>query len=116
MFTIKYPSMPLIPMTVDTYGLKEEKYLEIFKDKSRLMYRTMREMVRMAKEENVDLNNWPHDVIWRMYESISYDANEEARVIQKEKNPLDKAFEYDFTPSRLDLMTELKAIKELVSK
>jgi hypothetical protein len=82
-------------MSIDTYGLcaviDEDRYLEIFEDKARFLFITMRALVSVARENDVDLNGWPHDVIWKMYESITYDANieavDEARILQKTENP-----------------------------
>jgi hypothetical protein len=74
-------------MSIDTYGLDEDRYLEIFEDKARFLFKTMRALVSVARENDVDLNSWPHDVIWRMYESVTYDANDEARILQKTENP-----------------------------
>jgi hypothetical protein len=74
-------------MSIDTYGLDEDRYLEIFEDKARFLFKTMRALVSVARENDVDLNGWPHDVIWRMYESVTYDANDEARILQKTENP-----------------------------
>jgi len=74
-------------MSIDTYGLDEDRYLKIFEDKARFLFVTMRSLVSVARENDVDLNGWPHDVIWKMYESITYDANDEARILQKTENP-----------------------------
>jgi hypothetical protein len=106
-------------MSIDTYGLDEDRYLEIFEEKSELLFKTMRALIRVSLEHNVDLNGWPHDVIWRMYESVTYDANDEARILQKTQDP-EKIAERSYDPlmlcSRQDLMDEIKAIKELLTK
>jgi hypothetical protein len=85
-------------MSIDTYGLDEDRYLEIFEEKSELLFITMRALIRVALENNVDLNGWPHDVIWRMYESVTYDANDEARILQKTQDP-EKIAERAYDPN-----------------
>jgi hypothetical protein len=103
-------------MTVDTYGLSTDRYLEIFEEHARITLRTMRAMIRVALEEQVDLNGWPHDVVWKMYESITYDANDAARVIQKKESPdeiLARSYDYDLAPTRQDLLEEIRAVQEL---
>ena len=105
--------MHLPAMSIDTYGLDEDRYLEIFEEKSTFLFKTMRALIRASMDQNVDLNGWPHDVIWRMYESVTYDANDDARVIQKTEAP-EKIQErsYDTLPiySREDLMNEIKSV------
>ena len=100
-------------MSIDTYGLDEDRYLEIFEDKARFLFTTMRALIRAAQEQNVDLNGWPHDVIWKMYESVTYDASDDARVIQKTEAP-EKIAERSYDPitmfTRQDLMDEIKSV------
>jgi hypothetical protein len=54
-----------------------------------------------------------------MYESVTYDASDDARVIQKTEAP-EKVEERSYDPitmySRQDLMDEMKLIKELLIK
>jgi hypothetical protein len=106
-------------MSIDTYGLDEERYLEIFKDKATFLFKTMRALIRVSLEQNVDLNGWPHEVVWRMYESVTDDVNEEARIIQKTENP-EKIKERSYDPitvfTKEDLMNEIKSVKELLTK
>jgi len=106
-------------MSIDTYGLDEDRYLEIFEDKARFLFKTMRALVSVARENDVDLNGWPHDVIWRMYESVTYDANDDARVIQKTEDPekiAERSYDGITVFTRQDLMDEIKSIKELLVK
>jgi hypothetical protein len=106
-------------MSIDTYGLSEDRYLEIFEEKSTFLFKTMRALIRASLEEKVDLNGWPHDVIWKMYETVAYDANDEARIIQKTEAP-EKIQERSYDPiamfTREDLMDEIKSVKELLTK
>ena len=106
-------------MSIDTYGLDEERYLKIFEDKATFLFKTMRALIRVSLEQNVDLNGWPHEVVWRMYESVTYDVNDEARIIQKAENP-EKIKERSYDPitvfTKEDLMNEIKSVKELLEK
>ena len=100
-------------MSLDTYGLDEDRYLEIFEDKATFLFKTMRALIRASLEENVDLNGWPHDVIWKMYDTVAYEATNEARVIQQTEAP-EKIVERSYDPltlySRQDLMDEIKSV------
>jgi hypothetical protein len=79
----------------------------------------MHALIRVSLEQNVNLDGWPHDIIWKMYESVTYDASDDARVIQKTEAP-EKVEERSYDPitmySRQDLMDEIKLIKELLIK
>ncbi len=100
-------------MSLDTYGLDEDRYLEIFEDKATFLFKTMRTLIRASLEENVDLNGWPHDVIWKMYETVAYDANDEARIIQKTEAPekiVERSYDSLTLFSRQDLMDEIKSV------
>jgi hypothetical protein len=104
-------------MSSNTYGLNDEEYLELFRKQSQFLFRTMREMMIGAAEEKVHLDGWPHDVIWKMYESIKYDATEEARVIQKKKDPETyKEFSYEtlLLPSHEEINGEIKSVSAKV--
>ena len=100
-------------MSLDTYGLDEDRYLEIFEDKATFLFKTMRALIRVSLEENVDLNGWPHDVIWRMYETVAYEATNEARVIQKTEAPekiVERSYDSLTLCSRQDLTDEIKSV------
>lgn len=102
-------------MAIDLYGLDEEKYIELFRENSRLMFRTMTALVQASRQEKVDINGWPQDVFWKMYESMCYDTSEQARQIQKEKDPellKNRGYEPIVYASNSDIMNELKQIKE----
>jgi len=90
--------------------MNEEQYLQLFRKQSQFFFRTMREMIIGGIEEKVDLNNWPHEVIWKIYESIQYDVTEEARMIQKKQNPEEyKEYTYEplLMPSHVELSEEI---------
>jgi hypothetical protein len=106
-------------MSIDTYGLNEDRYLEIFEEKSTFLFKTMRALIRTSLEQKVDLNGWPHDVIWKMYETVAYDANDAARIIQKTEAPekiQERSYDTLTVFTREDLMTEIKSVKELLTK
>ena len=100
-------------MSINTYGLNSEQYLELFRKQSQFLFRTMREMMIGATEEKVHLDSWPHETIWKMYESIKYDTTEEARVLQKKQDPegyKEYAYEPFLSPSHSELSEEIKII------
>ena len=109
--------MLLTAMSIDTYGLDENRYVEIFEDKATLLFETMRALIRVSMEENVNLDGWPHDIIWKMYESVTYDTNDAARVIQKTEAP-EKIEErsYDLIPmyTSQDLMDTIQSVNAKV--
>lgn len=104
-------------MTLETYGLPEDQFIELFQERSQFYFRTMRAMIVASLEENVDINGWPHAVVWKMFESISYDVINEARLIQKKNNPemVKEGFrETLFIPDNNEVKIKLEEIKELL--
>ncbi len=100
-------------MSINTYGMNDEQYLELFRKQSQFFFCTMREMIIGGIEEKVDLNNWPHEVIWKMYESIQYDVTEEARMIQKKEDPegyKENVYEPLLMPSHVELSEEIAVV------
>lgn len=100
-------------MSINTYGMDDEQYLQLFRKQSQFFFRTMREMIIGGIEEKVNLKDWPYEVIWKMYESVQYDVTEEARSIQKKQDPEGyKEHEYEplLMPSHMELSQEIGAV------
>lgn len=104
-------------MTLDTYGMPEEQFLELFQERAQFHLRAMRMLIVASLEEKVDITGWPHDVIWKMFEAIAYDASDEARVMQKKVDPetvKERSYDPVFYPSNNEILDELKRIKALI--
>jgi len=100
-------------MALDTYGLPEEQYLEIFKDKSLFVLKAFAAMLSVADENDIKLKVFTDKFLWDMFQEIAYSTDEEARLTQKELDPEEvKKRQYDsiIVPSREDLMEEIKSV------
>lgn len=100
-------------MSINTYGMDDEQYLQLFRKQSQFFFRTMREMIIGGIEEKVNLKDWPYEVIWKMYESVQYDVTEEVRMIQKKEDPegyKENAYEPLLMPSHVELSEEIAVV------
>lgn len=104
-------------MTLNKYSLNNEEYTKLFLKNSDqfidLYYRFSNKLAALYKlnvEENVKR---------QLFEDVLYQTNDEAREITMQKNPNEvrKHEMFDFvSPTREELMQEIKQLKELVSQ
>jgi hypothetical protein len=52
---LQLKTLDLLPMTLDTYGLPEEEYLAIFKEKAEFACKAIRITGRVADSYNIEL-------------------------------------------------------------
>lgn len=71
-------------MTIETYGLPEEKYLEILREKATLICKALRVVEQVETSYNIKLDP---TFFWKLFEESSYAADDACRVYQKQNNP-----------------------------
>ena len=76
--------MNLLPMTLDTYGLPEEEYLSVFKEKAEFACKAMKIAARVADSYNIKLEP---KLWWDLYQEIGYATDDACRVKQKQEDP-----------------------------
>jgi hypothetical protein len=106
-------------MTIDTYGLPEEKYLELIADKAMLTFKALNTVTTVASGIGLNLSQFTDKFLWDLFQEITYAADDAARVIQKELDPEEvKRRQWDSTmiPSREEMMEEIKKLEELVQQ
>lgn len=106
-------SLPLNIMSFDTYGLPEEKFLEYFSKQTRLILRSLKELDRVAAEEDVILDPFGSKFIWDVLQEAAYGADDACRVQQREDDPEEiKRRSYDpmVLPTREDMMAEIQSL------
>jgi len=106
-------------MTIDTYGLPEEKYLELVADKAMLTFKALNTVTTVASGIGLNLSQFTDKFLWDLFQEITYAADDAARVIQKELDPEEvKRRQWDSTmiPSREEMMEEIKKLEELVQQ
>ena len=74
-------------MNLDTYDLPEEQFKHLVHDKSDLL-------CELLRQHTIALNSFGFSAylkdpkfVWDTFQEVLYAASEDARVIQKEKNP-----------------------------
>lgn len=100
-------------MTIDTYGLPEDQYLDLFKENALFTLKTFSAMINVAIKNNVKLNNFTDKFVWDLFQDIAFSTENAARQLQKEKDPEEfKRKQYDTTlvPSREELLDEIKSV------
>ena len=97
-------------MNLDTYDLPEELFKHLVQGKSDLLCQLLRQhVVTLDAFEFAGYLKDPK-FVWDSFQEVLYAASEDARVIQKEKNPdAIKRRRYSF---EADMEEEFKKIKE----
>ena len=97
-------------MNLDTYDLPEEDFKHLFQGKADLLCQLLRQhVITLVAFEFTGYLKDPK-VVWDSFQEALYAASEDARVIQKEKNPdAIKRRQYSFEE---DLEEKIKKIEE----
>jgi len=74
-------------MAFDTYGIPEEDYLNIFENKAAFAMKALLLLSNTAFKYNIKLIDLGEKFTWSLFSELAYETDEEARLIQKEKNP-----------------------------
>jgi hypothetical protein len=102
-------------MTLDTYGLPEEEYLSVFKEKAELACKTIEIAKRVAEPYNIKMET---KLWWDMYQEIGYATNDACRVKQKQEDPEAlEARSYTSTtyPTTGAVFTEVQKLEKLMN-
>jgi len=99
-------------MAFDTYGIPEEDYLNIFENKAAFAMKALLLLSNTAFKYNIKLIDLGEKFTWSLFSELAYETDEEARLIQKEKNPEEvKRRMYDtIVVSRDEMMEEIKSV------
>lgn len=99
-------------MALDTYGLSEDKYLQIFEEKSEFAIQCLSRLAMVAARHNVQLASLGEKFTWNLFSEIAYATDDEARVIQTENNPdeIKKRQWSGISPTRDEMMDEIKSV------
>jgi hypothetical protein len=100
-------------MSIETYGLPEDQYLELFKKKSLFTLKVLAALADVCKSINFDINSFSDKFLWDLFQDIIYTTDEGARLVQKELNPEEverRQFGSVLMTTREELMDELKSV------
>lgn len=100
------------------YGTTPEQYKEIFAKKAKEQIELFQEFERVCHDAGINLQHFTHKFIWDFFQDVTYDADDEARELQKKADPAGYAASREFdailSHSREEMMNEIKAIKTLL--
>ena len=108
--------LDLLPMTLDTYGLPEEEYLAIFKEKAKFACRALVITKRVADSYYIELEP---KLFWDLYQEIGYATDDACRVKQKQEDPEAlEARSYTSTtyPTTSAVFTEVKKLDKIITE
>ena len=81
---LQLKTLDLLPMTLDTYGLPEEEYLAVFKQKAEFACKALRIVGHVATDYNIKMEP---KLFWDLYQEIGYATDDACRVKQKKEDP-----------------------------
>jgi hypothetical protein len=106
--------LDLLPMTLDTYGLPEEEYLAIFKEKAEFACKAIRITGRVADSYNIKLEP---ELWWNLHQEIGYATDDACRVKQKQEDPeaLEaRSHSSNIYPTTAAVFTEVQKLEQLI--
>lgn len=99
-------------MAFDTYGIPEEDYLNIFEKKAEFAMKALLLLLNTAFIHNIKLSELGEKFTWSLFSDLAYETDEEARLIQKERNPeeVKRRMHDTIVVSRDEMMEEIKSV------
>jgi hypothetical protein len=103
-------------MTIETYGLPEERYLEIFKEKVEFICKAIRIVDEVTQDYNIKLKP---ELFWNLFQESLYAADDACRVHQKQHAPeaLEaRSYETLSYPTTAKVFDEVQKLEELMNQ
>ena len=111
---LQLKTLDFLPMTLDTYGLPEEEYLAVFKEKAEFACKALRIVGRVATDYNIKMEP---KLFWDLYQEIGYATDDACRVKQKKEDPeaLEaRSYSSSTYPTTGAVFTEVQKLNDLV--
>jgi hypothetical protein len=108
-------TLALLPMTLDTYGLSEDKYFAIFEKKAEFACRALGIVKRIAFRYNIKLDP---KLFWDLYQEIGYATDDACRVKQKKEDPEaleERSYTSTTYPTTGAVFTEVQKLEKLMN-
>ena len=113
---LQLKTLDFLPMTLDTYGLPEEEYLAVFKEKAEFACKALRIVGRVATDYNIKMEP---KLFWDLYQEIGYATDDACRVKQKQEDPeaLEARSHTSSTyPTTGAVFTEVQKLNKLITE
>lgn len=111
---LQLKTLDLLPMTLDTYGLPEEEYLSVFKQKAEFACKALRIVGRVATDYNIKMEP---KLFWDLYQEIGYATDDACRIKQKREDPEaleERSYSSSIYPTTGAVFTEVQKLNDLV--
>jgi hypothetical protein len=108
-------TLALLPMTLDTYGLAEDEYLAIFKEKAEFACKALLTVQRVASDYNIKMEP---KLFWDLYQEIGYATDDACRVKQKKEDPQaleERNYTSTTYPTTGAVFTEVQKLEKLMN-
>jgi hypothetical protein len=108
-------TLALLPMTLDTYGLAEDEYLAIFKEKAEFACKALLTVQRVASDYNIKMEP---KLFWDLYQEIGYATDDACRVKQKKEDPQaleERSYTTSTYPTTGAVFTEVQKLEKLMN-
>ena len=108
-------TLALLPMTLDTYGLPENEYLAIFKEKAEFACKALRIVEHVASDYNIKMEP---KLFWDLYQEIGYATDDACRVKQKKEDPQaleERSYTSTTYPTTGAVFTEVQKLEKLMN-
>ena len=101
-------------MSIDTYGLSSEQYIEFFHKNVRLAAKLYLDTCNILNEEGV--GNIDFKTVLDMYQEAVYTTNDDCRRYQKGNNPdvLKELDSYELVPSQLEIIEQINGLTKYI--
>lgn len=103
-------------MTIETYGLPEEKYLEIFKEKVEFICKALRITDNVLQTYDIKLDP---KLFWNLFQESSYAADDACRIHQKQHEPEaleERSYDPVSYPTTAKVFDEVQKLEELIKQ
>jgi hypothetical protein len=108
-------TLALLPMTLDTYGLAEDEYLAIFKEKAEFACKALRIVEHVASDYNIKMEP---KLFWDLYQEIGYATDDACRIKQKKEDPEaleERSYTSTTYPTTSAVFTEVQKLEKLMN-
>jgi hypothetical protein len=107
-------TLALLQMTLDTYGLPEDKYLAIFKEKAEFACKALLTVQRVVDSYQFRSIKLDSKLFWDLYQEIGYATDDACRVKQKKEDPQaleERSYTTSTYPTTGAVFTEVEKLK-----
>jgi hypothetical protein len=111
-------TLALLQMTLDTYGLAEDEYLAIFKEKAEFACKALLTVQRVVDSYQFRSVKLDSKLFWDLYQEIGYATDDACRIKQKKEDPQaleERSYTSTTYPTTGAVFTEVQKLEKLMN-